>query len=116
MSGRLRDQIVSYNSSAGDGTSTHSPTEGEGGLTPIDPKEYASSGEPTRRGGGGAGAGPNTDEASKAGAKGDTVAGDGAGASAFVVDVVPHHVNLVAVAVPPKLNPAAGAAAGAAPN
>jgi hypothetical protein len=94
MSGRLRDQIVSYNSSAGDGTSTHSPTEGEGGLTPIDPKEYASSGEPTRRGGGGAGAGPNTDEASEAGAKGDTVA----------------------VAVPPKLNPAAGAAAGAAPN
>ena len=43
------------------------------------PKEdaVATSGEPTRAGGGGAGAGPNTDDAAGAGAKGDAVADAG---------------------------------------
>ena len=83
------------------------------------PKEdaVATSGEPMRAGGGGAGAGPNTDDAAGVGAKGDAVADAGEPKRPPPARGAPKGEVVGAGAgagfAPPKLNPDDAAAAGA---
>ena len=83
------------------------------------PKEdaVAASGEPMRAGGGGAGAGPNTDDVAGAGAKGDAVADAGEPKRPPPARGAPKGEVVGAGAgagfAPPKLNPDDAAAAGA---